>query len=203
MRPSRFGGDDAIADRLQRHLRAFLFLEDRLLDALARGDVGDGAFIGDDLLQFIAHDARALEHHDLRAVAPPQQRIRRYALRRALQFVHELRARGRIPVQDADARQRVDLLGILCSRASSRTPGLTASTLPVGRELVHALEHALVQSAKARLAGCAAPRPHRSRSIAMAASRAACAISSRSRSAACRPPRDTRSARPAPCRRQP
>ena len=50
-------------------------VEHRLLGALALGDVGDRALIGHDALLLVAHHPRALEHHQLRAVAAAQYRF--------------------------------------------------------------------------------------------------------------------------------
>ncbi len=80
----------------------------------------------------VAHHARALEHHQLGAVAAAQQRLGGVHFAGSLQFLHEQRARGRIPVERGGARQRVDLLGAAVKPSSLTNAGLTASTLPAG-----------------------------------------------------------------------
>ena len=69
------GGDHRIADRLQRHLRAFLLGEHRLLGALARGDVGHRALEGHDALLGVAQHARAFQRDHLLAIATAQQHL--------------------------------------------------------------------------------------------------------------------------------
>ena len=66
------GRDDAITDGLQGHLGAFLFLEDSRLRLLAIGDVGDRAFVRNDVAVFIADGARILEHDDFPAILAAQ-----------------------------------------------------------------------------------------------------------------------------------
>ena len=55
------GGDDGVADRLQRDLRLFLLLVQLDLGALAHRDVGDRAFVADDVAVLVADDARVLD----------------------------------------------------------------------------------------------------------------------------------------------
>ena len=66
------GRDHGVADRLQRDLRLLLLLEHRGLGALALADVGDRAFVADQLAVLVAHGARALDHGQRRAVDAPQ-----------------------------------------------------------------------------------------------------------------------------------
>ena len=66
------GRDHGVADRLQRDLRLFLLLEHRGFGALALADVGDRAFVADELAVLVAHGARALDHGQRRAVDASQ-----------------------------------------------------------------------------------------------------------------------------------
>ena len=64
--------DHGVADRLQRDLRLLLLLEHRSLGALALADVGDRAFVADQIAVLVAHGARALDHRQRRAVDASQ-----------------------------------------------------------------------------------------------------------------------------------
>ncbi len=70
--PVRISGDHAIADGLQRHLGALLFLEDPRFGALAIGDVGNRALVGDDVAILVVDGPRVLEDHDFPAVLAAQ-----------------------------------------------------------------------------------------------------------------------------------
>jgi len=68
----RSRGDHRIADRLQRHLCAFLRLEHGSLGLLALGDIGDRALVTQDAAMLVAHDPSIVHHHDHAAVFASQ-----------------------------------------------------------------------------------------------------------------------------------
>src|SRR3984957_14617589 len=66
------GGDDRVADRLERDLRALLSLEDLGFRFLAFGDVGDGALESADASFLVAHHAPIVDYHQHGAVFAAQ-----------------------------------------------------------------------------------------------------------------------------------
>ena len=140
-----------IADRLQRNLGTFLFGEDRLLGLLALGDVGDRALIADDVAGVVAHRVRALEHHDLLAVASAQAELRIADLALAVEAPHEIGAVGGKPVAHRRARQCIKLLG----RRVAEHPHegrIHRQQAPITRALVHAFHRVLEELPELRFA---------------------------------------------------
>ena len=145
------GADHRVADRLQRDLGAILLREHRLLGALALGDVVNRAFVADDAAAAVAHAARVLQRHDLRAVAAAQHQFHRADFAVGIDAPHEIGAIGRAPVEHHRARQRVHLFG--ASVAEHLHEGAVhRDQAAVARALVHAFDDALEQAAEFRFA---------------------------------------------------
>ena len=97
--PCGIGGDDRVADRLQRDLGALLGLKHRGFRLLALRDVGDRAFIADDPAALVAHHAAVLDDHEHGAVLAAQLGFDVAHLAFALHAAHVGVAIVRIPVE--------------------------------------------------------------------------------------------------------
>ncbi len=152
MRAAASVRDHRVADRLQRDVRAILFREDRLLGALALGDVRDRAFVTDDAAAAVAHAAGILQRHHLRAVAPAQHHFHRADFAVGVHAPHEIGAIGRAPVQHHRARQRVHLFGRAVAEHLHEC-AVHRDQPAVTRALVDAFDDAFEQAAELRFAG--------------------------------------------------
>ena len=127
--PFGVGGDDGVADRLQRDLGLLLFLEQLDLGALALRDVRDRALVADDLSVLVADQARVLDYGDDVPVAPAQLvlGVAHYAV--AHQTGHHCVAVRGIHIQFARRGQGEQVVRALVAEHPT-SAGLTDSSRP-------------------------------------------------------------------------
>ena len=147
----RVGADDRIADRGERHLRALLLREYRLLSALALGYIGDSALVADDSARGIMQSTGVLKHDQLCTVAPPHVKLVVPDFPFALDAPAKLGAIVRIPIKYRDAGQRVHLLSTRIAQERHERR-VDRQQSPVARALIDALGDGLEKPAELGLA---------------------------------------------------
>ena len=148
--PFGIGGDDRIADRLQRDLRAFLRLEYRRLRLLARRDVGDRSLESDQAALLVAHRAAVVDHHEHAAVLAAQDVFLVAHLAVALHAPYIGVPITRIPVE----RSRRELIQLLRRGVAEHLHEgrIDDQQMAVPRRAIHPVHDALEQAAELGLA---------------------------------------------------
>ncbi len=149
--PFGIGGDDRVADRLERDLRLLLFLEKLDLGLLAHRDVGNRTFVADDLAVLVAQQSRVLDHGDGSAVASAELVLRIADHAVAREPCHHSVTIGGVHVQPACRGQAQQLFGTFVAEHSHQRR-VDRLEPPVSRRTVDTLDHVLEEFAISRLA---------------------------------------------------